>query len=689
MRFTAYILALVLMAHSMAFGQSSTPADTLKIGIPANSADKGLIFDTGDGSSNKKLLVEKISKLLKFDGNSFQLGDGALTEDKKIIFNGTSGAYLKYDYSNTELSTNDDLAIDSGKKLKTNSIDAKSGTVTSVEQDLRAKGKIFLGSSGSVQLRENSGKLEFSNDGTVYKKVGSGAGGSGAQTLLENGGFEDGVTSQWSSSPSATAVTGSSALDGETSASFNPSALNDYLRTDYKTIKPGLYGNSCEARFKYTGGDALNWSAKVETESGVTLGYYRNGSAGANVLPLHSNPGYESVFFNCPTAADIASLSTNGNVRLVIYQGTASDAAAIVVDDVHFGGLIGLVETTLPEMMSAQVITTSGTVSNESADFINGNCTAANPTVCTFQSNVFTVAPNCTVSVGSHSSVVMAISSVTSSSISIKSILSTDGNAIATMSFTLSCQKQGADAKQSVQVYKSIPKIASTINRFTAKSTSASPAVISNENADWISGDGSRTGTGNFTYTFAAGTFSAAPNCGCTPEISGGGQDYTCFISSVSSSAISIITTTNGTVVNPGNGIHLWCDKGATDFTMPTVQPVVLGQVTNSTSEGSALTNVRTETCSINNSGSSSVDTASGMCGWVVSTNRSSAGVVTVTYTGTFSAEPVCDITPFFAANNRLIRITSKSSSSITITSVDGALAAADTAFNISCTGKR
>ena len=41
------------------------------------------------------------------------------------------------------------------------------------------------------------------------------------------------------------------------------------------------------------------------------------------------------------------------------------------------------------------LIATTGTVSSEKGDFINGNCTNAAPQVCTFNSSIFTVAPNC------------------------------------------------------------------------------------------------------------------------------------------------------------------------------------------------------------------------------------------------------------------------------------------------------
>ena len=74
----------------------------------------------------------------------------------------------------------------------------------------------------------------------------------------------------------------------------------------------------------------------------------------------------------------------------------------------------------LDMVYSAQGVTTSGTVTLENKDFINGNCTAANPAVCTFNTGIFTVAPNCVASVASNTSNIAVISAVSSSSVSVQ-----------------------------------------------------------------------------------------------------------------------------------------------------------------------------------------------------------------------------------------------------------------------------
>lgn len=99
----------------------------------------------------------------------------------------------------------------------------------------------------------------------------------------------------------------------------------------------------------------------------------------------------------------------------------------------------------LDMMYSAQGVTTSGTVTLENKDFINGNCTAANPAVCTFNTGIFTVAPNCVATVASNTSNIAVISAVSSSSVSVQTKNSTTGVDAATVAFSLVCQKEGVD----------------------------------------------------------------------------------------------------------------------------------------------------------------------------------------------------------------------------------------------------
>lgn len=101
----------------------------------------------------------------------------------------------------------------------------------------------------------------------------------------------------------------------------------------------------------------------------------------------------------------------------------------------------------LDMMYSANVVTTIGTVTLENKDFISGNCSAANPTVCTFTSGIFTVAPNCVAAQtnAGGSTVLANIASVSSSSVSVRTINSSTGADSGSIPFNLICQKQGVD----------------------------------------------------------------------------------------------------------------------------------------------------------------------------------------------------------------------------------------------------
>lgn len=96
------------------------------------------------------------------------------------------------------------------------------------------------------------------------------------------------------------------------------------------------------------------------------------------------------------------------------------------------------------DTMSAQVALGGG-VSNETIDFVNGNCTNATPSVCTFTSGVFTVAPNCWV-VSAQSNVNAYVSATTSTTFTIDSFGSSNLTH-AQFATVIACQKAGIDSR--------------------------------------------------------------------------------------------------------------------------------------------------------------------------------------------------------------------------------------------------
>lgn len=244
------VISLILIycvLITSAFGQSVNPNDQLKIGKGASSTDKGIVFDTNDGASNKKLLIEKISKKLKFDGNAVQIGDGSPTSDKEIIVAGALKS-LKYNGTSGEFEFNDDLKL-SGE-LKSDILRAIN-TEVAVKSLLRAELGIKIG-TGAHEIRVSGGNLEFSNDGSLYKKLGSGtgSGGSGGFNLITNDSFEDGIGSPWTSSGGTfTQETYAVGFEGNTKyARFVASGAGQYVEQIVSV--PTSFSGGCQADFK-------------------------------------------------------------------------------------------------------------------------------------------------------------------------------------------------------------------------------------------------------------------------------------------------------------------------------------------------------------------------------------------------------------------------------------------------------
>jgi hypothetical protein len=424
------------------------------------------------------------------------------------------------------------------------------------------------------------------------------------------------------------------------------------------------------------GGDAANFYAKVETESGVVLGTYNNGQ-GQNILPLHSRSSYESVYFKCPTEADVATLASNGNVRLVTYQSTTTNAPSMTMDDFHLGALIGLVETILPDTFSAKV-SAAGVVSDENVDFINGNCALSTSTfTCSYNAGIFNTAPNCTVSTPAQSYYIFNTNNLANVQVTTQS----SGGILTAQPFTISCQKSGSDAKQGVQVYKSIPKVSQNENVFSAQVSST--GVVNTENVDFINGN--CTSAQPSVCTFNSGVFTTTPSCIAIPL--GSTQITFSNIPTISASSVSVMNSSNAS--SQAVAYNLICQKQGADYKLPTVQPIVIGQVTNSAAE-SGLTNVRTESCRVNNSGTATLDTANSLCaGWVQSVSRTSAGAVAWTLiSGIFSQQPVC-VASGIGGLIMAFSVTVSSTTVINTTTANGSLAATDGNLYIVCQGKR
>ena len=142
-------------------------------------------------------------------------------------------------------------------------------------------------------------------------------------------------------------------------------------------------------------------------------------------------------------------------------------------------------------------------------------------------------------------------------------------------SFHLSCSKAGADAKQSVQVYKSIPKLAETINEFSAYlSDGSGTAVVSRENVDWINGNCTNGSSGNYTCTLNSGVFAEIPNC-VVVNAQGSPADASCSINATSTTSFNIGCRNQSNTTNADKDTLVFCQKSGSDYKTPIVQPIV------------------------------------------------------------------------------------------------------------------
>lgn len=526
---------------------------------------------------------------------------------------------------------------------------------------------------------------EFSIDGTNFKKFGTGSGGSSgginAFTDLQNAGAEDGLVG-WTSSAGVFAIESLDPLDGSKSFLWTPAAQNNTLTSPILVFnKDSFKGRSCEANIEYIGGDE-NLSLKLLNADNEVLS--------SLVLNKHTTAAKESIFFTCPSNADIVADADKGNLRLVIENTGASASPVIKFDLSYAGTLQGLSETVLPDSFGLKIQGTTGSTEFEYGGIIS-SVTRDNVGSFTINFTGLTNTPNCSFTPAGKTSTptFIPITGIVSFS-NLKYIVqfrenSSTVNAVDPTYIMVNCHKSGVDAKQKVQVYKSIPKITENINTLTAKLNS-SPSVVST-NTDWIT-NVTQPYLGGYEITFKTGVFNIIPVCHLTP--------WDDDNNNISIPKIRIISTTsmrifgNDQLKDSYNSNYMvTCTKQGSDFKMPTVQPIIVGQTVNSYAEASKK-NVRIESCRVNNGGTPVFDTASELCpSWIDSLTDVGTGQVTINIdTSIFSKEPVCTCGTRQGAEPICV-LNVSSISSVSVFTYNQAFGLADTDFYISCQGAR
>lgn len=136
----------------------------------------------------------------------------------------------------------------------------------------------------------------------------------GNLNLIENPGFESGFGNYTASVPATVSVvSGSSALLGSSSVTFDATATGQYFESALYSIPVGFQGGKCIARSLYKNGDGLNEIQIVDNSSTVVASKKILTSATARPISLK---------FTCPSS---------GSLKFKVIS--SGNAAALTVDD--------------------------------------------------------------------------------------------------------------------------------------------------------------------------------------------------------------------------------------------------------------------------------------------------------------------------------------------------------------------
>jgi hypothetical protein len=189
----------------------------------------------------------------------------------------------------------------------------------------------------------------------------------------------------------------------------------------------------------------------------------------------------------------------------------------VKIDDAFVGTSDPFQNVNGESVFSAKV-SNAGVVSDESGDFVNGNCVVSGTSIftCTFSTSFFTVAPNCTALITDSNARVIWSTTQSSTQVVINTAFSTTG-ALSAQAFSLMCQKQGKDIPLASRIYSQ-----------------------SSRDYDWTA----------YTPTFGAGFGSvAAPNC--FHQRRGHNLEVKCFpTSGTTTAAIGSITLPTGLTID-------------------------------------------------------------------------------------------------------------------------------------------
>jgi hypothetical protein len=545
---------------------------------------------------------------------------------------------------------------------------------------------------GYIKKAGSQGDWFFSKDGVLEKKFGSGSGsgtGDGINGFgdTDNANAEDGTTG-WTKTGANATFTASSTdpLEGEFSFVFDTQNQNDEIVSNVLSFDKDVFrGRACEARLEYIGGDE---NLEVQVIDG------NNDVLGSLTVKPHTLSGPESIFFLCPSQADITGDANKGNLRFKITQTTVTDAASIKWDLTYLGTLRGLVETTLPDVFSIRYDGVSNTI--VSKNFNNNEITISK--VSTGQYTVdmsglgLTTIPIIHIgregaSGASGGDDYFIPSAVTTTGFTIFSGQGATSTSPADAFIYIRIAKALPDAKQSVQVYKSIPKVSQNINTFTARVAGTGGAIIDSNVDNWLTC--SNSSTGFYDCSFAAGIFTEIPSCSVSIQRDSTSGE-TRIRDNISATNFNVsISSSAGSSLN--SNWHVRCTKQGNDFITGKTQNISLAGIAISSYAEITQKQVGIEGCRIDgSSGTPSLN--SELCDtWLTGVTDQGTGQYRALYDpAILSGKIQCTCTSRLAQNSQcIINDISTGSNFINIITYNSAGAPADGDLRLICVGGR
>lgn len=319
-------------------------------------------------------------------------------------------------------------------------------------------------------------------------------------------------------------------------------------------------------------------------------------------------------------------------------------------------------------------VSSSGVVSDENVDWINGNCTmSSGNSTCTFQTSLFGVAPNCTSNNNDGNSRVTLTAAESTSSVSTYIRLTTTA-AAADSAYILTCQRAGSDYNQFDQRFVPVVDEEARVAHATGANISATAdtkldltdvydpsGIIDDTTNERIDID--KTGQ----YKLCAGGnvgFGVSNWVSMTYRLNGGGGVGIGILGPTSSSGITLYPCTM-VEFSAGDYVEIYAQSGSTGtFSAVKVsielvredKTAFIGNLTPTEfvqTPGSVKPVVYSlkfggATMGVNNCTSSPCTIHTEKSDWVDSVTRSTTGTYTVNFTsGAFSEVPVCTCSSF------------------------------------------